>query len=595
MEELINNLKRTKYCAEFNTKDIGKQVTLMGFVAKYRNLGSLQFIDLRDRTGIIQISFDEAINADLFKKSTVIRNEYVIAVVGKVIPRGEKNINPDIPTGEIEVQAQELKILSQAEVTPFNIVDDSNTNDALRLKYRYLDLRRLPMQKRFIMRDKIVQSTRRHMAKQGFMDIETPFLGKSTPEGARDYLVPSRVHNGKFYALPQSPQLYKQLLMISGFDRYYQIARCFRDEDLRANRQPEFSQIDIEMSYVDNINDVLNVAEGLIKAIFKDTLNITFKGRFRRLKYKDAMAKYGSDKPDTRFGLELCNISRLVKGCDFGAFNKAARQRNYSVRGINAKGLADNFTRKKIDQMQSFIKDYGAKGLAYIIIKENEISSPIKKFFSDEKLNEIIKAMDGKAGDILFFVADKDKIVFDSLGALRLNIAKEFRLFDDSKYDILWVVDFPLFDYDEEEKRLVAMHHPFTSPKNEDILILDKSPLKTKAKAYDLVINGEEAGGGSIRIHQRAVQQKMFEMIGLSEKDINERFGFFVEAFKYGVPPHGGIAFGLDRLTMLITKTDNIKDVIAFPKVQNASCLLQDAPSVVEDNQLKDLGLDFIK
>ena len=595
MEELLAGLKRSKYCGEFTSKDIGKKVTAMGFVAKYRNLGSIQFIDLRDRTGIVQISFDEANDAELFKKSTAIRNEFIIAVCGEVRARGEKNVNKDISSGEVEIIATALKIISEAEVTPFNIVDNSNTNEQLRLKYRYLDLRRLPMQKRLIIRDKIVQSTRRHMAKQGFMDIETPFLGKSTPEGARDYLVPSRVQNGKFYALPQSPQLYKQMLMISGFDKYYQIARCFRDEDLRANRQPEFSQIDIEMSFVDSIDDVLKMAEGLIKSIFKDTLNISLKGRFKRLKYKDAMNKYGSDKPDTRFALELNDISSIVKGSDFSVFDSVARKRNHSVRGINAKSLANNFTRKQIDKLQEFVRDYGAKWLAYIIIKEDEISSPIKKFFSDEKMQEIISAMQGEVGDILFFVADRDDIVFDSLGALRLKIAKEFALFDSNVYDILWVTDFPLFEYDETEKRLVAKHHPFTAPKNEDIDKLDKNPLKAKAKAYDLVINGEEAGGGSIRIHQKAVQRKMFEMIGLSEKDITERFGFFVEAFKYGVPPHGGIAFGLDRLTMLIAKTDNIKDVIAFPKIQNASCLLQEAPSFVENNQLKELGIDINK
>lgn len=589
MEEFLGNLKRTKMCGEFSKADIGKKVTAMGFVAKYRNLGSLQFVDLRDRTGILQLSFVESDYPEVFKKSTAIRNEYVIAVQGTIAPRGEKNINKNIATGEVELIVSELKILSEADTTPFNVVDDVKANEQLRLKHRYLDLRRPTLQNIFITRDKIMRTTNAYMAKQGFLNIETPFLGKSTPEGARDYLVPSRVHPGNFYALPQSPQLYKQLLMISGFDRYYQIARCFRDEDLRANRQPEFTQIDIEMSYVDKIDDVMKIAEGLIREIFKETIGLKLPKKFRRITYKEAMERYGSDKPDTRFGLELNNITKLVKGCDFSVF-AANTKKGHSVRGINAKGMA-KFTRKEIDALQEVCREYGAKGMAYISIKPEGITSPIAKFFSQEKLNEIITAMGGEVGDLLLFVADKDKVVFDALGALRLAIAKKEKLYDEKEFDILWVTYFPLYEYDEEEKRLVAMHHPFTSPVMEDMKYLDKKPLKMRAKAYDIVINGQEAGGGSIRIHSRDVQKKMFEKIGLSSEDINEKFGFFVEAFKYGVPPHGGLAFGLDRLVMLLTGTDNIKDVIAFPKNQNATGVMEDAPNVVEQKQLDELAL----
>lgn len=589
MEEFLGNLKRTKMCGEFSKADIGKKVTAMGFVAKYRNLGSLQFVDLRDRTGILQLSFVESDYPEVFKKSTAIRNEYVIAVQGTIAPRGEKNINKNIATGEVELIVSELKILSEADTTPFNVVDDVKANEQLRLKHRYLDLRRPTLQNIFITRDKIIRTTSAYMAKQGFLNIETPFLGKSTPEGARDYLVPSRVHPGNFYALPQSPQLYKQLLMISGFDRYYQIARCFRDEDLRANRQPEFTQIDIEMSYVDKIDDVMKIAEGLIREIFKETIGLKLPKKFRRITYKEAIERYGSDKPDTRFGLELNNITKIVKGCDFSVF-ASNTQKGHSVRGINAKGMA-KFTRKEIDALQEVCREYGAKGMAYISIKPEGITSPIAKFFSQEKLNEIITAMGGEVGDLLLFVADKDKVVFDALGALRLAIAKKEKLYDEKEFDILWVTYFPLYEYDEEEKRLVAMHHPFTSPVMEDMKYLDKKPLKMRAKAYDIVINGQEAGGGSIRIHSREVQKKMFEKIGLSNEDINEKFGFFVEAFKYGVPPHGGLAFGLDRLVMLLTGTDNIKDVIAFPKNQNATGVMEDAPNVVEQKQLDELAL----
>ena len=591
MAEFLTNLKRTKMCGEFRASDIGKKVTAYGFVAKYRNLGSIQFVDLRDRTGILQLSFVEAEHPEVYQKSTRIRNEFVIAVVGTVQPRGEKNINKNLPTGEVEVIVEELRILSEADTPPFAISDLANVGETLRFKYRYLDLRRNSLQYYLITRAKLAQVVNNYLAKHGFLNIETPILGKSTPEGARDYLVPSRVHPTNFYALPQSPQLYKQLLMISGFDRYYQIAKCFRDEDLRANRQPEFTQIDIEMSYVDKITDVMYEVEGLVREIFKEIKGIKLPRHFRQLKYKEAMERYGSDKPDTRFGLELQDVTKLVKKCGFSVFENATK-RGYSVRAINAKGLA-KMTRKEIDACQEVVREYGAKGLAYISLKPEGISSPIQKFFEENKFKELIEKLGGETGDVLFFVADKDKVVFDALGALRLAIAKKYNLFDESVYDILWVTDFPLYEYDEEEKRLVAMHHPFTSPKNEHLKYLDTKPLKVCAKAYDLVINGQEAGGGSIRINNRDIQRKMFEMISLTEQDINERFGYFVEAFNYGVPPHGGLALGFDRMVMLLTGTDNIKDVIAFPKNQSAIGVMEDCPSVVEQKQLDELGIKF--
>lgn len=581
--------KRTKMCGEFNVGDVGKKVTVYGFVAKYRNLGSIIFVDLRDRTGILQLNFDSGKSAELFDEASVIRNEFVIKATGTVRRRGEKNVNPNMATGEIELEADALEILSEAETPPFAISDFANVGENLRLKYRYLDLRRPTLQNILMTRAKIASTTYEYLTKHGFMNIETPFLGKSTPEGARDYLVPSRVHPGTFYALPQSPQLYKQLLMISGFDRYFQVVKCFRDEDLRANRQPEFTQIDLEMSYAEKPEDVMKEAEGLIREIFKNTLGMKLPRTFRRLKYAEAMSRFGSDKPDTRFGLELKDVTKLVKKCGFSVFENASK-RGMSVRAINAKGLAA-MTRKEIDSMQEVVREYGAKGLAYIALKEDGISSPVKKFLSDETFDALLKATDAETGDIIFFVADNDKTVFAALGALRLHIAKKYGLIDENSYDILWVTDFPLYEYDEEEKRLNAMHHPFTSPVTADLKYLDKNPLKVRAMAYDLVINGQEAGGGSIRIHTPALQRKMFEKISLTEKDINERFGFFVEAFRYGVPPHGGLAFGLDRLVMLITKTDNIKDVIAFPKNQSAVGLMEDCPSAVEQKQLDELEL----
>jgi aspartyl-tRNA synthetase len=595
MAEFLEGLKRTKMCGEFRASDIGKKVVAMGFVAKYRNLGGIQFVDLRDRTGIVQVRFSASDYPEVYAKSEAIRNEFVIAVEGTVVARGEKNINTALPTGEIEIEASALKILSEAETTPFNIVEDVKAGEQLRLKYRYLDLRRGALQKNLLIRDKIIRATMDYMSKKGFVYIETPMLGKSTPEGARDYLVPSRVHPGEFYALPQSPQLYKQLLMISGMDRYYQIAKCFRDEDLRANRQPEFTQIDIEMSYVDDIEDVMKVAEGLIRNIFKVAIGYDVPKKIKRIKYAEAMERFGSDKPDTRFGLELINLTKLVKkiGTTFSVFANATKK-GYSVRAINAKGLA-RYTRKEIDALQDVVKEYGAKGLAYIALKPEGVSSPIAKFFDEESFGQLIAAAGGETGDLILFVADKDKVVFDALGALRLAIAKKENLIPEGTYDMLWVTHFPLYDYNEEEKRLEAMHHPFTSPLNSDIKYIEKKPLKVRAKAYDFVINGQEAGGGSIRIHSRELQEKMFRRINLSEQDIKERFGFFTEAFRYGVPPHGGLAFGLDRLVMLLSGTDNIKDVIAFPKNQSAVCLMSDAPSTVQKKQLDELAIDIRK
>lgn len=592
MVDFLNGLERTHKCGQLRADDIDKQVTVMGFVAKYRNLGNLLFIDLRDIGGVVQVAFDDQVDKAIFDKATTIRNEYVIAVTGKVRSRGS-NINKNMPTGEVEILAHDLKILSEADVTPFVITEDIKVGEPLRLKYRYLDLRRSALQSKLVMRDKITRVVRNYLSDNGFLEIETPFLGKSTPEGARDYLVPSRLHNGEFYALPQSPQLFKQLLMIAGMDRYYQIAKCFRDEDLRANRQPEFSQIDMEMSYVEDNEQVMAIAEGLIKAVFKECLGMELNEKFRRIPYSEAMEKWGSDKPDTRFDMQLKDLSDIVKNCGFSVFTGAIANGG-SVRAINAKGLCSKMTRKEVDACGEFVKSYGAKGLAYAMFREDgSITSSILKFLSEEEQKAIFETMDAQKGDILFFVADKDKVVFDSLGALRCHIADKYELYDKSKFDFLWVVDFPLLEYSEEDGRYYAVHHPFTSAIVEDIPLLDTDPLKVCSNAYDMVINGQEAGGGSIRIHDPRMQEKIFSILGFTQEDIEERFGFFVEAFKYGAPPHGGLAFGLDRLTMLVTGTDNIKDVIAFPKVQNASCLMSGAPSPVEDKQLKELAIKF--
>lgn len=591
MAELIGGYKRTKLCGEFRKSDIDKEVVCMGFVGKYRNLGNLIFIDVRDRAGIVQVSFDDSTPSDIFEKATKLRNEFVVCVKGIVRSRGS-NINKNLPTGEIEIIAQDLKILNEAEVTPFVISDDAKVGDVTKLKYRYLDLRRPFLQNILITRSKITKIARDFLDSKGFLDIETPFLGKSTPEGARDYLVPSRIHPGEFYALPQSPQLFKQLLMIAGFDRYYQIARCFRDEDLRANRQPEFSQIDLEMSYVEKDEDVMEIAEGLICEVFNQCLGMNLKvGEFRKIPYAEAMENYGSDKPDTRFDLKIKDISEAVKGTDFSVFANVLANGG-SIRGINAKGLA-TLTRKQIDALGEFVKGYGVKGLAWVALKAEGNTSSFAKFMTEEQMQAIYKAMNAEQGDLLLIIADKTKLVLDTLGGLRCHIADTYNLYDKSQYDFLWVTDFPLLEYDEEAGRYCAVHHPFTSVKAEDIPLLDTDPGKARANAYDFVINGQEAGGGSIRIHNVKMQEKMFAMLGMTEEDIKNRFGFFVDAFKYGAPPHGGLAFGLDRLVMLVTGTDNIKDVIAFPKVQNASCLMSDAPSKVDDIQLKELFLEI--
>lgn len=593
MAELIGEYKRTKLCGEFRQSDIGNRVVCMGFVAKYRNLGNLIFIDVRDRAGIVQVSFDGDTPADVLEKATKLRNEYVVCVSGTVRSRGS-NINKNLPTGEIEILADDLRILNEAEVTPFVISDEAKVGDALKLKYRYLDLRRPQLQKILMMRSKITKITRDYLDSKGFLDIETPFLGKSTPEGARDYLVPSRIHPGEFYALPQSPQLFKQLLMIAGFDRYYQIARCFRDEDLRANRQPEFSQIDLEMSYVERDEDVMEIAEGLICEIFNQCLGMDLKvGGFRKIPYAEAMQNYGSDKPDTRFDLKIKDLSDAVAGCEFSVFSSVLASGG-SVRGINAKGLA-TLTRKQIDALGEFVKGYGVKGLAWAALKPDGMTSSFAKFMTEAEMQKICKALEAESGDLLLIIADKTQLVLDTLGGLRCHVADTYNLYDKTQYDFLWVTDFPLLEFDEERGRYVAVHHPFTSVKAEDIPLLDTDPGKARANAYDFVINGQEAGGGSIRIHNVKMQEKMFALLGMTEDDIKSRFGFFVDAFKYGAPPHGGLAFGLDRLVMLVTGTDNIKDVIAFPKVQNASCLMSEAPSAVDDEQLKELYLKIDK
>lgn len=592
MAEFLGTSKRTKMCGEFRASDIGAQVTVMGWIAKSRNLGGLQFADVRDRSGIVQVCFDTS-DAALSEKASKLRAEDVVAIDGVVRSRGE-NVNTTIPTGEIEILANGLKILSESDVPPFAITDNTNVNDTLRLKYRYLDLRRPILQKNILMRHKISQAARQYLNDNGFLEIETPFLGKSTPEGARDYLVPSRIHAGKFYALPQSPQLYKQLLMISGFDRYYQIARCFRDEDLRSNRQPEFTQIDLEMSFVRDENDVMDIAEGMIKKIFKDCKGLEFSEPFRRMTYKEAMSRFGSDKPDTRFGLELIDITDVVKDCGFSVFSSTV-QNGGVVKAINYKGFADKTSRKEIDATAEKVKTFGAKGLAWASLKAEGTTSSFLKFLTPEETDAIFKATGAETGDIIYIVADKPSVVHAALGNLRLYLGDKAGLIDKSRYDILWITEFPLLEYSDEEGRYVAMHHPFTMPNSDDWDKVDTDPGSVRARAYDLVINGQEAGGGSVRIHRRDVQEKMFKVLGLSDEDIKSKFGFFVDAFKYGAPPHGGLAFGLDRLVMLVTGEENIKDVIAFPKVQNASCLMCGAPALVEDKQVKELYITFDK
>lgn len=596
MSEFMSGLKRTAYCTEITEKYLGKEVTITGWTDSWRNHGGLIFVDLRDRSGIMQVVLDlSELGQEGFEKAESIRTEYSLAVRGVLRHRDEDRINPKLKTGKIEVCAKEVRILSEAETPPFQLSDAELVNDALRLKYRYLELRTPKLQNILMLRDKVTKATRDYLSKDGFLEIETPILCRSTPEGARDYLVPSRVHKGEFYALPQSPQLYKQILMVSGFDKYYQIAKCFRDEDLRADRQPEFTQIDLEMSYVSGQDDVMSVAEGTIRKIFKDTIGYKVPAKIKRMTYAEAMTRYGSDKPDTRFGLELQDITDLASGCGFQVFSGAV-ERGGSVRMINAKGFYKGgdeaiLSRKDVDALLPFVKTYRAKGLAWIAVKEDGLQSPIIKFLGDELTDKIIKRAKAEVGDIIFFGADSDDIVYASLGALRLHLAKIGNLIPKNSYDFLWVTDFPMFEYSEEEKRYTAAHHPFTMPMVEDIPLLDTDPSKVRAQAYDFIINGYEAGGGSVRIHSQDIQNKVFQLLGFTPEQIEERFGFFVGALKYGTPPHGGLAFGLDRLVMLLSGTEDIKDVIAFPKVQNASDLMSLSPAAVEKKQLTDLGI----
>lgn len=594
MGEYMTGLKRSHMCAEVNETMIGENVTVMGWVQRRRDLGQLLFIALRDRTGIVQIVVDgNTAEKALFEKAEMVRSEFVLAVKGKVSARTAENINENMKTGKIEIIAEEFRILSESDALPFQIEDSVTVKDDLRLKHRYLDLRRPSQLKNIMLRHKVVQVIHSFLDAEGFLEIETPILGKSTPEGARDYLVPSRVHPGNFYGLPQSPQLYKQLLMVSGMDRYYQIAKCFRDEDLRADRQPEFTQVDMELSFVDE-NDIMDINERMMQKVFKELLDVEIKLPLQRMTYKEAMERFGSDKPDVRFGMELKNISDIVKGTEFVVF-KNALENGGSVRAINAKGCG-NFPRKQIDSLVEFVKTYQAKGLAWIVVNaDGTLKSQIAKFFSPEKLQEIVDAMDAKAGDLILICADKNKVVFDALGALRLELSRRLELTKANDFAFLWITEFPMLEWDEEENRYVAVHHPFTAPMEQDLELLEKDPSAVRAKAYDIVLNGYELGGGSIRIHRREIQQKMFELLGFEPEDAQERFGFLLDAFKYGVPPHGGLAFGLDRIIMLMSGATSIRDVIAFPKVKDASCPMTDAPNVVEQKQLEELGIAIIK
>lgn len=585
----MKGLKRTCRCAELSEANIGQTVTVMGWVQKNRNKGGICFVDLRDRSGILQIIFEEdKIGAEGFDKAGTLRSEFVIAVVGTVCKRAGA-VNDGLATGTIEVVASELRILSESQTPPFPVEEKSKTKEEIRLKYRFLDLRRPDLQRILMMRSEIATLTRQFLADEGFLEIETPILQKSTPEGARDYLVPSRIHNGAFYALPQSPQLFKQLLMCSGYDRYFQLAKCFRDEDLRADRQPEFTQIDMELSFVD-IDDVIDVNERLLHKLFKEILGVEIELPIQRMTWQEAMDRFGSDKPDIRFGMELKDISDLVKTCGFGVFT-GALENGGTVRGINAAGQGA-MPRKKIDALVDFAKGYGAKGLAWLAINEDgSFKSSFSKFMTEDELNVIAGRLDGKPGDLLLFAADSTKIVWSVLGALRLQIADELGLRRPDEYKFLWITEFPLFEWSDEQNRLLAMHHPFTMMMEEDIELLDTQPEKVRAKAYDITLNGVEIGGGSVRIHQDDIQKKMFNILGFTDEKAEEQFGFLLNAFRYGVPPHAGLAYGLDRLVMLMAKTDNIRDVIAFPKIKDASCLLTGAPDVVEDVQLEELGI----
>ena len=589
MAEAMKGLHRSHRCTEVSVNDAGSTVTVMGWVQKQRNKGGIIFVDLRDRSGILQIIFEESdCGAENFAKAEKLRSEFVIAVVGKVEKRAGA-VNENLATGQIEVRAEQLRILSESETPPFPIEADSKTKEELRLKYRYLDLRRPDLQRNIMLRSRIVAGIRKFMTEEGFLEIETPILGKSTPEGARDYLVPSRVHPGTFYGLPQSPQLFKQLLMCSGYDRYFQIAKCFRDEDLRADRQPEFTQVDMELSFVD-VDDEIDVNERLLQYVCKEAIGLDVQLPIPRMTWKEAMERYGSDKPDTRFGMELVNVSDAVAGCGFGVFT-AALENGGSVRGINAKGQA-SMPRKKIDALVDFAKGYGAKGLAYLGIQQDgSYKSSFAKFMTQEQLDGLVKAMDGQPGDLLFFAADKNNIVYSVLGALRLEVGEQMGIIDHDAFHFLWVTEFPLLEWSEDENRFVAVHHPFTMMMDEDLQYLDSDPGRVRAKAYDIVLNGVELGGGSVRIYQNEIQEKMFEILGFEKEDAHSRFGFLLDAFQYGVPPHAGLAYGLDRLVMLLVKADSIREVMAFPKVKDASCLLTGAPDVVDVVQMKELHL----
>ena len=593
MAESMKGLKRSHRCAEVTKADIGSTVTLMGWVQKSRNKGGIVFVDLRDRSGIMQVIFENGeIDQEVFEKAGKLRSEFVVAVVGRVEARSGA-VNPNLPTGEIEVRARELRILSEAQTPPFPIEENSKTREEVRLKYRYLDLRRPDLQKNMILRSRVSTLVRQFLANEGFLEIETPTLIKSTPEGARDYLVPSRVHPGSFYALPQSPQIFKQLLMCSGYDRYFQLARCYRDEDLRADRQPEFTQIDMELSFVD-VDDVIDVNERMLAFLFKEVLNVEVPLPIQRMTWQEAMDRFGSDKPDIRFGMELTDVSEVVKDCEFAVF-KGTLENGGSVRGINAKGQGA-MPRKKIDKLVEFAKGYGAKGLAYIAIgQDGTVKSSFAKFMKEEEMTALIQAMKGENGDLLLFAADKTKLVWDVLGALRLELAKQMELLDKNEFKFVWITEFPLLEWSEEENRFAAMHHPFTMPMEEDLQYLDSDPGRVRAKAYDIVLNGNEIGGGSVRIFQDDIQEKMFEVLGFTKEEAYNRFGFLLDAFKYGVPPHAGLAYGLDRLVMLMAKEDSIRDVIAFPKVKDASCLMSEAPDVVDPKQLEELGIAVVE
>ena len=591
MAETMKGLKRTCRCGELSGANVGQTVTVMGWVAKQRNKGGIIFVDLRDRSGLLQIIFEEGdCGTENFEKAEKLRSEFVVAITGRVEKRSGA-VNENLATGDIEIRAEQLRILSEAQTPPFPIESNSKTKEDIRLKYRYLDLRRPDLQEKIILRSKICAAFRRFLTEEGFLEIETPILCKSTPEGARDYLVPSRVHPGNFYALPQSPQLFKQLLMCSGYDRYFQIAKCFRDEDLRADRQPEFTQVDMELSFVD-MDDVMDVNECLISYVCKEAIGLDIPLPLQRMKWIDAMNRYGSDKPDTRFGMELVDVSETVEGCGFGVFTSAL-ENGGSVRGLNVKGQAA-MPRKKIDALVDFAKGYGAKGLAYLSVQEDgSYKSSFAKFMTEEQLAALVEKMDGQPGDLLLFAADKNNIVWSVLGALRIELGEQLGLIDHSKFNFLWVVEFPQFEYSEEEDRYVAMHHPFTMPMEEDLPLLETDPGKVRAKAYDIVLNGVELGGGSVRIFQDDVQERMFEALGFTKERAQEQFGFLLDAFKYGVPPHAGLAYGLDRLCMLLTGADNIREVIAFPKVKDASCLMTQAPGAVDEKQLEELGIEL--